>query len=274
MCISTVILTLDEEVNLPGALQSLAGHCNDVVVFDSFSSDSTCAIAATFGARVVQRKFDDYASQRSAALALEFRHPWVLMIDADERMSPSLWEEMEGSVKSAGDDVCIFRMRRKDIVFGKWLKRSSGYPTWFGRLLRRGRVRIEREVNEQYLTDGAVAHLSGHLLHYPMNRGIAHWVDRHNQYSTMEARRLMVERQGPISLAALFSRDPTERRKTLKAISYRLPGRPLLVFCYLYLFRLGFLDGAAGYRYCRLRAFYEHLIDIKVDELAAANSPS
>lgn len=265
--VSVVILTLNEEVNIGDCLDSCAA-CNDIVVFDSISEDRTQEIARAKGARVVERRFDNYAAQRNAALTtVDYRNPWVLMVDADERLSPDLAAEIETRVAAVDDKVAIFRMRRKDFFLGRWLRRSSGYPTWFGRLLRRGAVRVEREVNEEYITDGGVEHLDAHLLHYPFNRGITYWFERHNRYSSMEAIAKVAQRANEISMGTLFSRDPTARRRTLKQIAYRLPLRPTIVFCYLYFLRGGIFDGKPGYYYSRMRASYELLIDLKVLEM-------
>jgi hypothetical protein len=134
-------------------------------------------------------------------------------------------------------------------------------------LVRVGRVRVERAINEEYVASGTVGYLRTHLVHHPFNRGLAYWVERHNRYSTMEADALLAQRMAPIAFGALFGRDPVARRKALKQLAYRLPMRPSLVFVYWYLFRLGFLDGRAGYVFIRLRTTYELLIDLKVIEL-------
>jgi glycosyltransferase involved in cell wall biosynthesis len=266
MSVSILILTLDEEVNLPDCLQSV-NWSDDIVVIDSFSEDRTIEIARAGGARVIQRAFDNYAAQRNAGLnKVQFKHPWVLMLDADERVTPELWNEVKTAVDTASPNDCLFHMRRKDYWFGRWLRHSSGYPTWFGRLIRVGRVTIEREINEQYIADGASGFLKEHLLHYPFNKGIAHWLERHNRYSSMEAIALTEERQQKVYVQGLWSRNPVMRRQTMKRIAYRLPGRPLIMFGYLYFARHGFLDGRAGLRYCILRAMYEYMIDLKAAE--------
>ena len=267
MSLSILILTLNEEVNLPDCLASVAWS-DDIVVFDSHSSDRTVDIAQAAGARVVQRCFDHYAAQRNAALnEVTYRHPWLLMLDADERVTPELHREIIATLEQADPDTTLYRMRRQDLFFGRWLQRSSGYPTWFGRLIRVGRVRVEREINEEYHTDGQIGFLREHLLHYPFNKGVAYWIERHNRYSSMEARAWLAETQDRFAHRDLWARDPVQRRKALKQLAYRLPARPLLVFLYLYLLRGGLLDGGPGLTYCRLRAFYEFLIDLKVREL-------
>ena len=123
--ISVLILSLNEEINLAACLDSCA-WCDDIVVFDSFSDDGTGAIAAAKGARFVQRRFDNYAAQRNAALTeVRYKHPWVFMVDADERIPPDLAEELRQAVAQADEDTVLFRMRLKDFFMGRWLRRSS-----------------------------------------------------------------------------------------------------------------------------------------------------
>ncbi len=265
--ISVLILTLNEEVNLPGCLESVQWS-DDVVVFDSFSDDRTIEIAEQAGARVFQRRFDNYANQRNAAFTdVEYKYPWILMLDADERTTPEMVAEIKGIVSGGETPITLYRLRRKDMFMGKWLRRSSGYPTWFGRFFRAGTVTVEREINEEYHTDGEIGLLSSHLWHYPFNKGISYWFERHNRYSSMEAVSLAAETKDALPWHLLSSQDPAERRKILKQIAYRLPGRPVLIFMYLYFFRLGLLDGFPGFTFCVLRMIYEFMIDVKIREL-------
>lgn len=270
---SILILTLNEQANIGRCLKSLSQH-DDLVVLDSLSTDRTQEIAQAAGARVIERQFDDYATQRNYGLnKIEYKHDWVMMVDADEVVTDELASEINSVVENCSDEMCLYRMRRKDYFMGKWLKHSSGYPTWFGRLARIGRVSIQRPINEQYHTDGKVGYLTEHLLHYPFNKGVAHWFERHNRYSSMEAKRLITEIQDTLKPKDVLSSDPVIRRKALKQLVYRLPGRPFLVFLYLYCARRGFLDGRAGLTYCTLRAVYEYMIDVKVKELRRREKP-
>jgi glycosyltransferase involved in cell wall biosynthesis len=264
--VSVLILTLNEEANLADCIDSCAWS-DDIVVFDSLSQDRTREIGLAKGARVLERSFDNYASQRNAALTtVSYKHNWVLMVDADERVPADLASEINDTLSHSDVSSVMFRMRRKDFFLGHWLKRSSGYPTWFGRLVRIGHVRVERDINEEYIPDGPVDYLRSHLHHFPFNRGIAYWVERHNRYSTMEVvEKLSIHRE-PIEPRKLLGRDPVARRRILKKIAYRLPMRPLIVFLYLYVLRLGVLDGRAGFYFSRMRATYELLIDLKVME--------
>jgi glycosyltransferase involved in cell wall biosynthesis len=264
---SVIILTLNEQDNLDNCLSALQ-NCNDIVILDSFSTDRTEEISRAYGARFFQRRFDNYAAQRNYGLnEITYKHGWLLMVDADEVVPPELIAEMQRVVENKGDDNTIFRMRRKDHFLGQWIKRSSGYPTWFGRLLKIGFVRVERAINEEYVTDGEVGYLENHLYHYPFNKGFSSWLEKHNRYSTMEAELIVSGGLASPVFKDLFAKDPTERRKAVKAIAYRIPGRPLLMFIGLYFLRGGFLDGRAGLTFCILRSFYEFLISCKVREL-------
>jgi glycosyltransferase involved in cell wall biosynthesis len=267
LTISVLILTFNEAQNISDCLESVS-WCDDVVVLDSFSTDATVEIAGSSGARVVQRQFDDYASQRNFGLReINYRHPWILMLDADERVPADLHAEMQQVVASAPPELCLLRMRRRDHLFGRWIPRSSGYPTWFARLMRVGRAWIERPINEEFKTDGQVGNLSGHLDHYPFNKGFHEWIVKHDRYSTMEAR-LLVSSAAPVwRWRDLMARDPVRRRAALKALVYALPARPALMFIALYFLRGGILEGRAGYTFCALRASYEFMIDCKVREL-------
>jgi glycosyltransferase involved in cell wall biosynthesis len=267
MGISILILTHNELKNLPACLKSVA-FSDDVVVLDSFSTDDTVALAESFGAKVLQRKFDNYAAQRNFGLAHDFKHDWILMLDADERIPEDFVEEIRTVTAQIDNPVTLYRMRRKDMFMGRWLKRSSGYPTWFGRLFRKGAVRVEREINEEYYTDGQIGLLEGHLIHYPFNKGIEYWVERHNRYSSMEAVKLGEERAERIIWKDFLNADPMLKRKAFKAFAYRMPFRPLLTFCFLYFVKFGFLDGKAGFHFSLMRSFYEYMISLKMQERA------
>lgn len=186
------------------------------------------------------------------------------MVDADEVVS----EELANEIKSlTANNVSLYRMRRKDYFFSGWLRRSSGYPTWFGRLLEIDAVTIEREINEEYVTQGGVDNLKGHLLHFPFSKGVEWWFSRHNRYSTMEAELVVSQKGTDFEWSKIFERDPVIRRKHQKAILYRFPFRPIIVFFYLYFYKMGFLDGIGGFKYSLMRMCYEFMIDLKIKEL-------
>lgn len=264
--VSALILTLNEEINIAECLESLR-WCDDTVVLDSLSTDRTRAISEERGARVVTRAFDNWAAHQNWAVShIEFRHPWVLYLDADERCSPELRDEVLACALPGASEAA-FRVRRKDFFMGRWLKHAQLYPTWLVRLFRPQRIRYERLVNPVATIDGLVGELSEHILHYPFSHGVSHWIARHNRYSDMEAIEAAKVRDQRLACGSLWSRDPNERRRALKDLFFQLPARPLLKFFYYYAWRRGFLDGHAGFTYATLQAIYEYMIACKGAEL-------
>lgn len=272
MCVSVLILTFNEEKNLPACLDSVAWS-NDVVVFDSYSTDRTVAIAERRGARVMQRKFDNYGAQRAAALLdVNYKYSWLLTLDADERLESKLVDEIKVVTADPTHAHVAYRMRRKDYFMGKWIRRSTLYPSWFLRLYKPGCVHYEaRAVHEYPIVDGMVGVLDGHLIHHSFNKGLSDWLAKHNTYAELEARENLTSIRGDYldwrGLMASRKRQPVQRRRALKKLSFRLPCRPLLRFIYMYVWRHGFLDGRPGLTYCRLLAIYEYMIVLKMKEI-------
>lgn len=265
--ISVLILTRNEEQDLPGALASVAWS-DDVHVLDSYSTDHTVAIATAAGAHVSQRFFDTYAAHRNFGFTLPFRCPWLLILDADERVTRGLAIELQARAASAPSDVAGFRLRRRDFLFGTWLKHAQLSP-YYIRLVRPERSRYTRSVNEVLEIEGVVAELSAPLDHFPFSKGITHWLARHNTYSTLEAE-LIYAQQGltrPSWRTALRSEDFHTRRQHQKALFYRMPARPLVKWLYMMLVRGAILDGPAGLTYATLQSIYEYFIVLKTKEL-------
>jgi hypothetical protein len=171
------------------------------------------------------------------------------------------------------DEDCphvAFRTRRKDHFIGRWIKHATLYPSWFVRLYRPNRISYaSRAVHEYPTINGSTGVLQGHLLHYSFSKGLSDWVQKHNRYAQLEAEEnLRALAAGDFTWHGIASRDPVLRRKALKELSFRLPFRPMLRFLYMYVFRLGVLDGVPGYHYCRLLAIYEYMIVLNLKELA------
>jgi glycosyltransferase involved in cell wall biosynthesis len=265
--ISILVLTLNEENNLPACLDSVAWS-DDVHVLDSYSTDRTVEIAKEHGATVCFRKFDSFAQHQNWALEnIRFKHPWVFYFDADERVTPELAVAMQQAVKNPADNVA-FRVQRRDFFLGAWLKHVQ-MTAWYERLFRPEKMRYERLGHCISKPDGPVAPVEGYLDHYPFSKGLNDWVNKHNFYSTQEAQQILANRAegGKLRLAGLFSRDKKEWRRNLKELYYKLPMRRLFKYLYMLIIKRGFLDGRAGFTYCRLISFYEYLIQAKVREL-------
>jgi glycosyltransferase involved in cell wall biosynthesis len=265
---SVLILTRNEEQNLPDCLASVK-WCDDIVVLDSRSTDQTAAVAKSAGARVFERSFDDFAAQRNYALdKVPFRHPWVFHLDADERFTEPLQRECETVI--AADRQSGFLVPSKLMFMGKWLRWSGMYPVYQMRLMKLGEIRFIQTGHGQREADAkrGVGKLREPYLHYNFSKGLDDWREKHDRYSTKEAEESLQERQKrAIGWRDLGGSDTVARRRALKRLSMRLPCRPTLRFLYMYVFRLGFLDGRPGLMYCRLLATYEKMIVTKLKDL-------
>jgi glycosyltransferase involved in cell wall biosynthesis len=244
-----------------------------VVVVDSFSADATTELARSAGARVLQHAFTGFGDQRNWSLDnAALKHPWALILDADERVPPELVAEMAERLPAADAAVAAFRVRRRFHLWGKWLRFSSLYPTWVVRLLRVGRIRyVNRGHAETQVVDGRIEALRQDLLdenHKPMSD----WWERQDRYATREAEYELA--QPPASWRGLWGRDPLLRRAALKGLVRDVPGRPLWYFLYVCGLRLGFLDGVDGLRFCLMKAQYQAMIVRKKRALEKQRSAS
>jgi glycosyltransferase involved in cell wall biosynthesis len=273
--ISVLILTLNEEINLPSCLESVRWS-DDIVVLDSLSTDRTVEIAKAAGARVVSRPFDNELNQRSFSIReIQFKHEWVYNPDADEVTTPELRDEMLAAVSDSRRREVAYRCRFKVMFMGRWIRHGSLYPTWVVRLFRPDRIKLERLTNLRYVADGPEGRLAGHFVHNTFARGMDAWTEKHRRYAAAEAlEALKVRRRGGSDWAGLLSAsDPVRRRRALKEISFRAPLRPQLRFLYMYLLRLGILDGYPGFVYCRLLARYEAMIDGEIRRITSSTGP-
>ncbi len=187
-------------------------------MLDSKTTDATVSLAEKAGEVVTIRPFDGYASQRNFGLKLSYKHDWVMILDADERVTPELAVEMQAFVESAPTNVAAERMRRRDIWWKSWLKHAEISP-FYVRIVRVGRAHYEREINEVLVIDGDIIDLTQSFDHYPFSKGIDHWINKHNTYSRMEAE--VIAKKAfikPNWHTALFGIDFSERREHQKAI--------------------------------------------------------
>ncbi|MDP3858311.1 MAG: glycosyltransferase family 2 protein [Stagnimonas sp.] len=266
-------MTKNEQQDLPGCMQSVSWS-DDIHLYDSFSDDRTVEIAQSFNAKVTQRHFDNWSAHQNWGLRnIQFKHPWVFYIDADERMTPELVDSIRACVAAPGDAVA-FRVRRRDFLLGTWLRHVQASP-YYIRLFRPEHMRYERLTHPVSIVDGAVGSVSGFLDHHPFSKGSLQWIGRHIAYADLESRQVVDELASdsrPSVWGALTARDFHVRRRQQKQIFYRLPFRPLVKFLLLYLGKRGFLDGRAGFQYAVLQSFYEYMIVLKTRELQAAKA--
>ena len=272
--VSVLIPTKDEERNISDCIDS-ASWAGEIIVFDSFSEDSTCRVAISKGARLVQRQFDDFATHKNWALdEIDFKYDWVLILDADERVTEELALEIQNVFLETGKYSCFY-IARKNPFRGKWMKHGGWYPDWQARLFKLNTVRYEKRlVHEHMIVTGEKGFLKNPLIHSDY-KGIERYIERHNTYSSMEA----------VEAFTLMEHSKTAKndtdsipflnaRRRLKNFAYKtLPARPLFKFFWMYILKMGFLDGRIGLRFCILHAIYEYQIDLKIEELKDPASP-
>jgi glycosyltransferase involved in cell wall biosynthesis len=272
---SIYILTYNEEIDIAACIES-AMLSDDIIVVDSCSSDRTVEIASRYPVRVVQHPFESHGRQRTWMLEnIPPKHEWIYILEADERMTPQLFTECEKA--SQNPDYIGYYVAERVIFMNRWIRRSTQYPRYQLRLFRHGKVwftdygHTEREV-----CDGSTGFLKETYPHYTSSKGLSRWIEKHNRYSTDEAKETLHQLEnGTVSWRSLFfGKSEVERRRALKDLSLRLPARPLTRFLYMYFLLGGCLDGRAGFAWCTLQAFYEYLILLKVWEMKHIPAPN
>ncbi len=227
MTLSVCIITLNEEANIVRTLESVRDIADEVILVDSGSTDSTVEVARARGAKVFIEPWKGFAAQKNSALA-KASCDWVLSLDADEEVSPELATNI-GALLHSGTppQFAGYKMNRRNMYFGKWIKRAGYYPDPKLRLIKRGAAEFElRAVHEDLKMAGPLGHLKGDLIHhaYP---SLENFIEHCNRYSTLGAQMVVEKRHVGFSFINIVL-------------------RPLFRFLYSYIFRLGFLDGREG----------------------------
>ena len=238
--VSVVLITLNEESNLPRTLKSV-GWAQEIIVVDSGSTDQTVVIARAAGARVFQESWRGFAAQKNLAIA-HATGDWVLSLDADEEVSPELAREIQETLSDT-PPFSAYRLRRLNHFMGKPLLHGGYWPDPKLRLFKRGWAKFAvRAVHETMESGGPAGELRNPLLHhcYPT---IEEYVEHVNRYSTLSAWMVIESGQAPQSMAALI---------------WHSVFNPVATFIYNYIFRLGFLDGPEGLLQHLNHAIYIH----------------
>ncbi|MCH2320149.1 MAG: glycosyltransferase family 2 protein [SAR202 cluster bacterium] len=257
--LTVVVLTLNEELNLPECLESLVLlHC-PVYVVDSGSTDGTIEIARSWGAMVVEHPFENYGAQRNWSQEnLPINTTWVLHIDADERLTPELGEEIISALNTVKPDINGFLLRRRTVFLGKWIKHGGHYPSYHARLYRWGSGRCEDRLYDQhYIVNGRVEKLLGDMI--DTTPELLDWTLRHARWAKSEAQELLLDSRSSGRLKGRLFGSPIERRRWMRQIIYnKFPPllRALLYFLVRYVLRFGFLDGKRGLVFHFLQGFW------------------
>ena len=269
--VSVVILTLDEERNIADCLRSCA-WCDDVHVLDSGSRDRTCEIAREMGATVHVNKFESFGQQRNWAIDnIKTKYSWQFHLDADERFTEPLVQEMFqllGGERAETNRMAAYHCPSMMIFLGRWLKHAGGYPAYQVRLFHVERCRfVDFGHGQREQTRGEVGRLVQPYIHFNFANGLVEWFGKHNRYSDRESDEAVVARRSrPPLLRAIFSKDPTVRRRGMKDLSYFVRFRGMFRFLYMYVYRAGWMDGREGFHYCAMIAMYEYWIELKMRE--------
>jgi len=240
--VSVVIVTKDEEVNIEDALKSVA-DAKEIIVVDAFSKDNTIEICRKYTDKVFQHQWEGFARQKQKAVDYA-EGAWVLILDADERVTPELKTEVISAISNA--DCNGYYMPRENYFIGKWVKHGGWWPDYTLRLFQKDKGRFEiREVHEKVVVEGKTAYLKNPLKHYTY-RSISDFVLRAEKYSTLAAKEI--------------------RKNSGNAGLFSLTVNPLATFFKMYFLRRGFLDGSRGLILALLYSYYTFLKYVKVWE--------
>ena len=279
--VTVIIPVRNEARNLPRCLESLR-DVGEVFVIDSQSTDETGAIAESFGANVVQFHYHGgWPKKRQWAMdTLAIAYDWILLLDADEVVTPELSREIRQAVQNPR--VTGYRICLQLYFLGKLLRHCDA-SFWKLSLFRKGQARFEcrlkdqdssmadMEVHEHVIADAPTAELRNPLVHHNVE-SLSRYIQKHDEYSNWEARVLSRADERSDEMRASLFGTQAQRRRWLKRKLYRLPGSPVLLFLYRYVFRLGFLDGVPGLIYCTFQAVQMFHTKAKIYELRNARS--
>ncbi len=232
--LSAIVLTLNEQHHLGDCLASLQ-WADEVIVFDSFSTDQTLAIARSYGATIIQHRFENYAQQRNAALS-QTQADWVLFVDADERVPPELAQEIRQVIQQP--EPAGWWLPRHNYIFGKLTLHTGWYPDYQLRLLRRDRAHYDphRHVHELPALDGPEGHLQHPLVHLNYD-DLAEFIEKQHRYTRYDAS--ILHAQG----------------RRARPQNYIL--QPLRQFYWRFITLQGWRDGWHGLRLSALMAYFQ-----------------
>jgi glycosyltransferase involved in cell wall biosynthesis len=273
--VSVIIAARNEAKNLPACLQALRDFA-EVYVIDSQSTDATVEIARSNGAQVVQFHYrGGWPKKRQWAMStLPIANDWILLLDADEILTPELTEEIRSAIQN--QETNGYFLRLQTWFLGRAL-RHGGISLWKLALFRRGKAHFEcrlqeqdpsmadMEIHEHVVAEGAAAKLKQSVIHRNVE-SLSRYIQKHDEYSNWESR-VLLQAGDDNELPPSPWGTQAQRRRWLKRKLFAIPGSPLLLFLYRYIFRFGFLDGVPGLIYCGFQAVQMFHTKSKIYEL-------
>ena len=263
--ISAIILTLNEAEDLPKCLEAL-DWTDQNFVLDSGSTDETCEIALRMGADLYKNKFMGFGQQRCWAIDnIPVKSDWILFIDADEVCTPKFASAVLDAIQNSKNDTVGFYCCWKLMLYGKWLKFSDSFPRWQFRILKKGKARYRDAGHAMKESDvlGELDYINEPYLHYAFSKGWTFWFNRHNRYSSLEAKERL---QTNYKIQDMVSRNQAIRKEAIKQFMSRLPGWPILRFFHSFILKGGILEGIPGFLYSVNISIYEYMIQLKMLE--------
>ena len=274
--ISIIILTFNEEKNIVSCINSTKLLSKDIFIVDSYSTDRTLEIAKMLGAKIYQNKWVNYSTQFNWALEnLPLENKWIIRLDADERITQELRDELVRKLPNLSYDISGLYVKRRVYFMGKWVKHGDLYPKWTLRIFRKGKGKVERRWMDEHIkiTEGKVLFLKNDIIDNNM-KNLHWWIGKHNSYATREAIDILNLKYNFLQYNTiepkLLGRQEQKKRWLKERVYTHFPLflRSFLYFIYRYLFRFGFLDGKEGVIFHFLQGFgYRFLVDAKLYEI-------
>ncbi|MFH1868868.1 MAG: glycosyltransferase family 2 protein [Candidatus Omnitrophota bacterium] len=265
--ISVIIITKDEEQNIKECLESVK-WADEIFIVDSGSIDKTLEIAKSYTEKISYHRFENFAQQRNWAQdKLPIKNEWVFHLDADERASDELKDELKKAF-SHSPDADGFMMSRRTMFRGRWIRHGGHYPVYHLRIFKKDKGRSEQRLYDQnYIVSGRVSIISADIINI-INPDLESWKQRHKRWSVLEAEEVLLNKERVMNIG--LEGSPIEKRNWFRyRIYYKMPLfiRSFVYFFYRYILKMGFLDGREGLTFHFWQGlWYRLLVDIKIYE--------
>jgi len=274
--ISVIILTYNEEKNVEICLRSIHGWVEDIFIVDSYSNDKTLEVVKKYTNKIYQHPFENHAKQFNWALEnLPITTAWIMRLDADERVTPELRDELLEKLPNFENEITGLYVKRRVYFLGKWIEHGGYYPTWLLRIWRRGKALCEDRWMDEHIkiNEGKTLSLKHDIIDENF-KNLHWWIGKHNSYATREAIDILNLKYNLLnydSVPACFLGTQEQRKRWMKEKIYaNLPLfiRPFVYFFYRYFIKFGFLDSKEGLVWHFLQGFwYRFLVDAKIFEI-------